>query len=787
MCSVSHCRVLLPAESGFMRCEQHRKQNRYHSKLKRSREKAVKAQGIPGGPYPEGDNASEAEDTSDLESPSASVEPQENASTYPNASVADLWLTNDAYPPSALATAIPQAGSRGRNDGTLPNLLSMPSRSTVSPTNPSVPSIAVALSPTHPSKSESTRVSGPPPLLPPLLPHPVTTSTQNEPQLLTGLSEVPQSPIGPITIATTPGNHIIIPTSLLPKRPSVAQFNGVTNEGTSPAADTLSPFPPRSTSRSPWAASLDSAAEPVATPTTATTDPPDSLGGPGTSSPTPETTNSDLPPARRSKTPSTPASSGKPGTPSAIRKKAAPSRAKSTFIPYHPNEKRPLRERDKVMEYEESEDPHQLREQREEGGFVTVYSPATAVQSTVTESSIPAVPPKPLLPVSVETPMVESKLDEGNASIIILENPAPPPQGFLSTTGVPAAGSSGGRSFVPYDPNAKPKKQNRRKKAGTSKENSASSLATDATSATESLKSEVPEKQDDQHSPTVATEQTASAPNAEEVVSAVPDSETSGTHEQTPMPSIPATTAADASRFWATLYPPSHLVHPSSGQPTVGSAANSNAAARTSTYLVGTGHVPTVYPPNSPYAPMSWQGVMRGPDQPVYGTPYYPTYAQYYPPWPPISAGTANPPPAKKRKKGGAGKKASRAASVASVSTEEQTASASKEASATGKGKNREASDSVPSNKQVLTACTFPHPQTEVALHTATHRPPPIHISSWRQGSHLHKSNTLSSSLILGRLRRLLRERRSIHGSSSSSGWRCQGFQKRGGRLWRWR
>lgn len=379
------------------------------------------------------------------------------------------------------------------------------------------------------------------------------------------------------------------------------------------------------------------------------------------------------------------------------------------------------------MEYEESEDPHQLREQREEGGFVTVYSPATAVQSTVTESSIPAVPPKPLLPVSVETPMVESKLDEGNASIIILENPAPPPQGFLSTTGVPAAGSSGGRSFVPYDPNAKPKKQNRRKKAGTSKENSASSLATDATSATESLKSEVPEKQDDQHSPTVATEQTASAPNAEEVVSAVPDSETSGTHEQTPMPSIPATTAADASRFWATLYPPSHLVHPSSGQPTVGSAANSNAAARTSTYLVGTGHVPTVYPPNSPYAPMSWQGVMRGPDQPVYGTPYYPTYAQYYPPWPPISAGTANPPPAKKRKKGGAGKKASRAASVASVSTEEQTASASKEASATGKGKNREASDrQVQSSSSTSGTAADPNQCTiQQASADSMHLPPP--------------------------------------------------------------
>lgn len=48
MCTVSHCHKILPGFYRYKRCEQHRLQNRYHSKLKRVREKVVKAIG-PGG------------------------------------------------------------------------------------------------------------------------------------------------------------------------------------------------------------------------------------------------------------------------------------------------------------------------------------------------------------------------------------------------------------------------------------------------------------------------------------------------------------------------------------------------------------------------------------------------------------------------------------------------------------------------------------------------------------------------------------------------------------------
>jgi hypothetical protein len=44
MCTVSHCRQILPVNYEYRRCEQHRLQNRHHSKLKREREKDVKAQ-----------------------------------------------------------------------------------------------------------------------------------------------------------------------------------------------------------------------------------------------------------------------------------------------------------------------------------------------------------------------------------------------------------------------------------------------------------------------------------------------------------------------------------------------------------------------------------------------------------------------------------------------------------------------------------------------------------------------------------------------------------------------
>lgn len=42
MCTVSHCREILPVDYEYLRCERHRVQNRHHSKLKRVRDKEVK-------------------------------------------------------------------------------------------------------------------------------------------------------------------------------------------------------------------------------------------------------------------------------------------------------------------------------------------------------------------------------------------------------------------------------------------------------------------------------------------------------------------------------------------------------------------------------------------------------------------------------------------------------------------------------------------------------------------------------------------------------------------------
>ncbi|OBZ78430.1 hypothetical protein A0H81_02394 [Grifola frondosa] len=48
MCTVSHCREILPGDYQYLRCERHRIQNRHHSKLKRVRDKEVKAQAFDG-------------------------------------------------------------------------------------------------------------------------------------------------------------------------------------------------------------------------------------------------------------------------------------------------------------------------------------------------------------------------------------------------------------------------------------------------------------------------------------------------------------------------------------------------------------------------------------------------------------------------------------------------------------------------------------------------------------------------------------------------------------------
>ena len=49
MCTVSHCHVILSGDYEFRRCEQHRVQNRHHSKLKRVRDKEEKGLLPPTG------------------------------------------------------------------------------------------------------------------------------------------------------------------------------------------------------------------------------------------------------------------------------------------------------------------------------------------------------------------------------------------------------------------------------------------------------------------------------------------------------------------------------------------------------------------------------------------------------------------------------------------------------------------------------------------------------------------------------------------------------------------
>jgi hypothetical protein len=69
MCTVSHCHTILPGQYQYRRCEQHRIQNRRHSKLKRVREKEGKAKGIPGDSHdwtPSNDGDSVVEKTNEV-------------------------------------------------------------------------------------------------------------------------------------------------------------------------------------------------------------------------------------------------------------------------------------------------------------------------------------------------------------------------------------------------------------------------------------------------------------------------------------------------------------------------------------------------------------------------------------------------------------------------------------------------------------------------------------------------------------------------------------------------
>ncbi|KAH9896961.1 hypothetical protein C8Q73DRAFT_687934 [Cubamyces lactineus] len=78
MCTVSHCREILPGDYQFLRCERHRIQNRHHSKLKRVRDKEVKAQVYDGWAAAAGVRATStasAEDGQDDEHVNGDVDP----------------------------------------------------------------------------------------------------------------------------------------------------------------------------------------------------------------------------------------------------------------------------------------------------------------------------------------------------------------------------------------------------------------------------------------------------------------------------------------------------------------------------------------------------------------------------------------------------------------------------------------------------------------------------------------------------------------------------------------
>ncbi|CCM05968.1 uncharacterized protein FIBRA_08209 [Fibroporia radiculosa] len=74
MCTVSHCREILPGNYQYLRCERHRIQNRHHSKLKRVRDKEVKALAFDGWVAVAGTGIRATSELSGGESPSPSLQ-----------------------------------------------------------------------------------------------------------------------------------------------------------------------------------------------------------------------------------------------------------------------------------------------------------------------------------------------------------------------------------------------------------------------------------------------------------------------------------------------------------------------------------------------------------------------------------------------------------------------------------------------------------------------------------------------------------------------------------------
>lgn len=99
MCTVSHCREILPGAYLYLRCERHRIQNRHHSKLKRVRDKESKAQAeeewaasVGGQPPTSRYNSEDRDDFLGDDDESHDALFREDSSSTPIPSVMDLQV-----------------------------------------------------------------------------------------------------------------------------------------------------------------------------------------------------------------------------------------------------------------------------------------------------------------------------------------------------------------------------------------------------------------------------------------------------------------------------------------------------------------------------------------------------------------------------------------------------------------------------------------------------------------------------------------------------------------------
>ncbi|KAJ3473979.1 hypothetical protein NLI96_g12717 [Meripilus lineatus] len=104
MCTVSHCREILPGDYEFLRCERHRIQNRHHSKLKRVRDKESKLEACTGWAAVVHKN-SPNKDTSASDSED---DYEEDPDMYAKVGTSESWHAMDTHIASHLLQALPE-------------------------------------------------------------------------------------------------------------------------------------------------------------------------------------------------------------------------------------------------------------------------------------------------------------------------------------------------------------------------------------------------------------------------------------------------------------------------------------------------------------------------------------------------------------------------------------------------------------------------------------------------------------------------------------------------------